>query len=430
MLLDHLRLHTRFRRLRRCGALWFGALAAASMVHAASPTSSFEIVTESHREAAHGVNSGPFATRKVFTYKLKYKGKALSFSAAASTDGSKVEPPETMLDKAYFLDERGESIALVAANGSTFLVTETQGQPVIERLVPTAFQGYQWLDGANGQPAPVSLAAPGSGNEPRSLIEGKLLVLLDNSGIKIGVLDIGRRAFHLLMHPDPAQRLSQESYDDGYRANGAVPGRARALSPGRGQFVMVGTKYVNDKPAVSLLVVDFVRRTHVIVSLDIDATRLNALQKATPQWLDRFYAWTTTADGIERLAPRRPVPMTLWTGFATDRAAESAAYRLQPVAASAPAAFVEYLERTHGAVRLPAKPGETDQTVRIQADTFVVRLYATSQMLVFEPALGLYTESAIAACQTIAAAYDKQLASGAFQSQFTHLDVSNLWAEH
>ena len=123
MLLDHPKLHTQLRRLRRCGALLVSAFAIGGPIHAAVPGGPFEIVTESHRKSAHGPDSGPFATRKVFTYKLKYKGKALSFSAAPSADGSKVEPPQSMLDKAYFLDEPGDSVALVAANGSTFLVT-------------------------------------------------------------------------------------------------------------------------------------------------------------------------------------------------------------------------------------------------------------------------------------------------------------------
>lgn len=286
------------------------------------------------------------------------------------------------------------------------------------------------LDGDGGTPGGLQFEPPqGADKESRQLAEGTLLLLYDNSGIKLGVLDIPKRAFHPLVNADPLLRSSQETYADDHRANGMLPGRARALSPGRSQFVMAATKYEGDKPVISLVVVDFVQGRHKIVALDVDATRLNALQKLTPQWIDRYYAWARAADGTESLAARSPVPRRPWTGYLTDRGAESQAYRLLPVTEGMKETFVAYLESKHGAVRLPPKPGQASLTVQIGADAFDITFYKSNQTLVFEPALGLYKESAIAACRSIAEEFDRQLADGGHQSAFAHLAAADIWAE-
>lgn len=390
----------------------------------------FEIAVESHRESAHGPDMRPFQTRRVFTFKLSHNGKTIAFAATPRTDGGKVGPPVAVLDKAYFVGTAAETTALVATNGDTFLVTESQGLPVVTRLLSAGFKGYQWLDGADGAPGSVVFEpATGAEQESRSLTEGKLLLLYDNSGIKLGVLDIPRRAFHPLVNADPMQRSSQEIYSDDYRANGMVPGRARALSPARSQFVMAGTRYEGDKPAISLIVVDFVQGKHKIVALDGDGMRLNAFQKMTPQWIDRYYTWTLAPDGSEQLSARRPVPKAPWTGFLTDRSVESAAYRLLPVSPDMRDIFISHLEGEHGAVRLQPKPGQISQTLQIGPDKFDVTYYATNHTLVFEPATGLYTESAIAACQSIATGFDQRLKEGANQASFTRFAAGDLWAE-
>lgn len=418
--------------LRYCTVLMAGALSLFGSAHAAGTTSgAFEIITESHRESAHGPDSKPFQTRRVFTFTLKHNGKAIAFTAAPRSDGSKVDAPDAVLDKAYFVGAPTEPVALVATNGSTFLVTDFQGKPVVTRLLASAFKGYQWLDSVGGTPGELHFEPPqGAEKESRNLIEGKLLLLFDNSGIKLGVLDVPGRAFHALVNPDPLLRSSQESYADDYRANGMLPGRARSLSPARNQFVMAATKYEGDKPVMSLIVVDFVQGRHKIVTLDLDATRLNALQKLTPQWIDRYYTWARAPDGTESLAARRPVPKLPWTGFLTDPSVESAAYRLLPVTEDMKSSFVSYLESRHGAVRLPPKSGQTSLTVQIGADKFDITFYASNHTLVFEPMLGLYTESAIAACRSIAAGFDQLLEGGGNQSPFTRLVAADIWAEH
>ena len=386
----------------------------------------FEIVTVSHRESAVGHGMNPFRTRLAYTFRLHHLGKPLAFSAAPLGDGDKTSPPDKVLDRAYFVS--GGNAVLVATSGSSFIVTQAQGLPVITHLATPGFAAYQWLDSPAGHPGPKVYRPAKASDEARLLAGGRLMLLFGVSN-KLGVLDLATLKFHALMNTDPSQQNGMDYYTDGYRDDGGPHGKAREVSPGGTQFVQLATKYVNDQPSHAFVVIDFARNTHALVPLDVNATRLNSFRKLTPQWFSRCYEWSTGKDGNERLSARRSMPAMRWSGYLTDRAAESPQYRLQPVSPTMQAAFIAHLEVLHGAVRLPPKPGQTDITLRIGADAFALKYYDEGQMLTFEPALDSYTESAIAATRAIGEGFEQVLANGSHQSLFTQLTSRDIWAE-
>lgn len=411
--------------LRYCSLL-LSAWALGLPVAAGEVQGPFEIVTVSHRESAVGHGMNPFRTRVAYTFRLHHHGKPLAFSDGSVSESGKTHPPDTVLDRAYFM--QGGSAVLVATRGGSFIVTQAQGLPVITHLATPGFTAHQWLDSASGHPGPKVYRPAKAGDEARVLSGGRLMLLFGISN-KLGVLDVSTLKFHALVNTAPSQHDGMDHYTDGYRDDGGPHGKAREVSPRGTQFVQLATKYVNDQPTHAFVVIDFAKNSHVLVPLDVNATRLNTFRKLTPEWFARHYEWSTGPGGSERLAARRPVPPARWAGYLTERAAESPQYRLQPVSPTMQAAFIAHLEAKHGAVRLPAMPGQTEIRLRIGADAFALRYYAEGQMLTFEPALDSYTERAMAACRDIGEGFEQVLAGGAHETLFTQLASRDIWAE-
>ena len=411
-----------------CSLLVGACTSGPSPTHVKAVQGPFEIATESSRVSAPGPDMHPFRTRLVYTFKLRHLGQTLAFSEAPSPANDKPNPPDTVLEKAYFLP--GSNAVLVATNGSSFIVTQAQGQALVTRVAPQEFAAYQSLDSEAGHPGPKRYNPSNATPESRTLAGGKQLLLFNNGANKLGVLDVASLSFHGLEGTVTSQHNGMDHYSGDFRDDGGPNGRARAVSPSGTQFVQVAVKYVDGKPLNAFVVIDFARKRHAIVPLDVDATRLNSFRKMTPEWLARYYEWTTGQDGVERFAAKRLSAAQPWTGYFTDRRVESAQYRLQPVSADMLGYFIGQLETSYGAVRQPPKPGQLSVTVQIGAESLDLSYYADSQMLTVSPMLGVYTESAIAACEKIATEFDRQLAGGAHQALFTHLASRDIWAEY
>lgn len=434
------------RTLARLGAVLLGPLllgvcgmnGAAHAAGAASPDTGalagpFEILIDSRRVSAPGPDMRPFQTRLAHTFRLRHSGRPVPLDRGdhgVATGRAAVDP---VFDRAYYLDAAQRSV-LVATPGQTFLLHERDGRPVATRLAVEGFTAMQWLDSEAGQPGDKRHPLADLRTETRTLAGGRLLLLYGAMGDKLGVLDTASRVFHPLAFPTPASGPSGAIFADGYRDDGGRSGRVRALSPSRTQFVQLGMKYVGDRRQDALIVVDFVQRSHVVVALDVDATRLNDHRKLTPAWLLRNFDWAASRDsraGSERLVARRGATPAPWTGVLADANVEPAGYRVQPVTPAMQAALLAYLVARHGAVVVPASGAAAagEDRVRIGGDLFDLNYRPDDQVLSFTQALGTYSAEGVLRCSQVGAGFDVLLAGGAHQALFTRLASHQIESE-
>ena len=335
----------------------------------------------------------------VFT--VKHNGR----SAVASAGKEKVE---------QFWDalvlEGGPRPAVVAAVTGVYLITEEAGRPRVETLAPprTDTATLQWLDAAKGQPAaPRVVTIRLRTGEPRTLGGGTLLLLNGEA-----VLDVKTLRAYPVSFSSPGAEL------DGYSGSNE---QVRAVSPGRTQLVVVGSRHENDRYEYALIAADYASGRVYAVPFDRTSTRVQSVWDATPDWFAHSFEWTRRPDGAERITARKSVAPRPWQErFA--RSGGTADYRLEPVGPAMLEEFLRFLERDGGAVI--ARDGADRATATVEG--WPLRVWHRPE----DKSVSLYAEAsrtgstapAHALIEKLGQRFNAALARGRYQHTFTNVD--------
>lgn len=270
-----------------CSAVFtFGSAHAASPPVVAGP---FEIQLVPTRIGAGGypnTTMNPFRTTTISRFRVKHRGKPITVVDGQHTIGEFAD--------AKILDGAPRPTLLVAYAG-VYLLHEDQGQVKVEILAAAGNDPamWQWLDANNGQPGlesgPRLRDATG---EPLTERGGRLLLVNRKR-----VLDIES----LRHYPIVVNAIEQVQAMGGYNASTEV---ARVLSPGRSQFALIGSRYVNNTFEYALVVADYTTGRVYGLPFDRNALRFQSVTDATPPWVGHYFEWTREPGGAERLKPR------------------------------------------------------------------------------------------------------------------------------
>ena len=391
-------------------------------LHAASPDTSdvggFTIETRTRRIGAGGfpnTSANPFAKTTISEYRVLVGGKPLSTAHARREDANTEVEFEETVDT--FWDVRviagAPRPALIAATTGIWLVTLEDDGPRV-RLLAAPRQDlatWQWLDAENGAPgAEKSASVRDSRAEPRTLGGGTLLMLSH-----AGVLDVTTLAYHPL-------RL--DSYEQTQSVNGFGAGQqpVRAVSPGRTQVVLVGSRYVDGFYEYAIVTAELASGKLRHVPFDSNATRFLGAEDATPAWLAHWFEWSRAPDGAERLAPRAHAVAPSWRGRVSEYGPEHMDYKLYPVDARMFDVVEHFLVAELGAQPAPAASDWSDaKTFRVDGkdvtlfrdkDHFGVALFPGHD------ARGLTAPGTAEVVRRIGARFDAVLASGEHEELF------------
>src|SRR5262249_41875608 len=104
---------------------------------------------------------------------------------------------------------------------------------------------------------------------------------------------------------------------------------ARMLSPGRSQFVLVGSRRGASAEEYALVVAEFTTGRVYGLPIAANARRLQAPEDVPPAWSGHYFEWTRDPGAVERLKPRvGVVPLPRLGRFA--RSGPMVDYRLLP----------------------------------------------------------------------------------------------------
>ena len=363
----------------------------------------FEIATVMKRIGAGGfpnTSANPFARTSVTNFTLKYKGKPV---VVESKDGKL----DTFWD-AWFLDGAAQPAVLLALGG-VYLATEERGELKTRVLSEgsTDITSIQWLDSVKGQPAePHDVTIRDARKESRTLSGGKLLLINRDR-----VLDIGTLRSYVVNLYGGASKL------EGFNASNEP---ARALSPGRSQYVLVGSRDRNDQYDYALVCVDFANSRGYAVPFDMAATRVEEPAEVTPDFIGHYFQWTKQADGSERLALKKNATPLPWLGRLINFGGGAVEYRLAPVHPKMMQTFISFLQREFAA-QISA-PGSDPNRAKVTIEDWPFNLWFRPE----KGGLSLYAE--VSATKSTAPAYaiihrigkrfDSELAKGQYQSEF------------
>lgn len=226
-----------------------------------------------------------FARETVSEWIVFHRGAPLRIETESGSVGR--------FDEAWFLDG-GSDPAVLVATGDFFLIREEQGRLAVAPIAEGqggVLATYQWLDAAAGQPGPEqSIGLRDRRRESRVLAGGSLL-LLDAAA----VLDLATRAVHPVRAPllDPVVGRF-----------GVAGEPARALSPDRSQYVLVGSEEIDGRERSVLVVVDYRRDAGIVVPFEREATGFESVWDVTPAWLAQHFDWLADAGGGLRLVAK------------------------------------------------------------------------------------------------------------------------------
>jgi len=229
----------------------------------------------------------PFRRTTISRFRVTYRGKPVTV-----TDGKNTM---SEFSDARILDGASRPALLVSEAG-VYLLHDGQGEAKVEILAPAGDDpvGWQWLDAAGGQPGPeTGPKLRDATGEPLTERGGRLLLVNRKR-----VLDLDS----LRHYPIMVNTTQHVEALGGYNAGNDA---ARILSPGRSQFVVIGSRRGNDAPEeYALVVAEFMTgRVHGL-PLDGKALRLQSRADATPAWIGRYFEWTREPSGVERLKAR------------------------------------------------------------------------------------------------------------------------------
>ena len=382
----------------------FGFFAKAHAADAERFTSGpFEIATVMKRIGAGGfpnTSANPFARTSVTNFTLKHKGKPVIINSK----GGKLD---SFWD-AWFLDGAAQPAVLLAIGG-VYLVTDERGELKTQALSSgsTDTASIQLLDAVNGQPAePHDVTIRDARGKSHHLSGGKLLLINRDR-----VLDISKLRSYVVNLYDGASKL------DNFDASNEP---ARALSPGKSQYVLVGERQRNDRYEYALLCVDFANNRGYVVPFDMATLRIESAAEVAPILISHYFQWTKQADGSERLAPKKNVTPLPWLGRLKNFGGGAVEYHLTPVQPKMMQTFIGFLQWEFAA--RPDNSVSDPNRAKIMIEDWPFNLW-------FHPESGdlsLYAE--VSSTKSTAPAYelikrigkrfDSDLAKGQYQAEF------------
>jgi hypothetical protein len=390
-------------------ALWSlcSAVVTFGSAHAASPpvvAGPFEIQLVPTRIGAGGfpnTTMNPFRTTTISQFRIKHRGKPVTV----------VDSQHTI---AEFADVRildgASRPALLLSYAGIYLVYEDQGQPKVEILASAANDAtsWQWLDAKDGQPGPEKgPKVRDATGEPLTERGGRLLLVNRKR-----VLDI-----EALRHYPIAIR---EEAAGGYNAGNDV---VHMLSPGRSQFVLIGSRNVNNAFEYALVVADYTTGRVYGLPFERNALRFQSVADATPAWISHYFEWTREPGGAERLKPRAGVKPLPWLGRFARFSGAMVDYRLVPTQPAMYDAFLSFLRTEYGARdATPSGSPDGPQSKTLAVDGQVLRVWYRADerapSLYAEQGLGPPPNNAYALIEKIGARFNETLARGQHQNLF------------
>ncbi len=179
--------------------------------------------------------------------------------------------------------------ALLLMETGAFLLTETNGQPLVLELAPrlSARTQWQWLDAPQGQPGPLAIVGLAHREgQPRELSGGRWLSVYAKAVLDVKTLAAHRYTLNSTAVLDQLQRY--------YAAEKPM----LAFSPEGTQFVVKGER---DRPGEpdpnklkfehALVAFDFARQTGMVLPIDLAAWRLQGPQDIDAAFARKVVAW-------------------------------------------------------------------------------------------------------------------------------------------
>jgi hypothetical protein len=348
----------------------------------------------------------PFRTITISKFRVIYRGKPVTVVDGKGTisDFSDVR----------ILDEASRPALLVSEAGA-YLLRDEQGQVKIEVLAPAGDDPvrWQWLDAGGGQPGPE--AAPrlrDATGEPLTEHDGRLLLVSRKR-----VLDVES----LRHYPITVNTTEHVQAMGGYNAGNDA---ARMLSPGRSQFVLVGSRQgAGSADEYALVVAEFTTGRVYGLPIDDRTLRLQSPADVTAAWIVHYFEWTREPGGTERLKPRVGVtPMPRLGRFA--RSGPMVDYRLVPTRLAMYETFLAFLRTQYhardAAPAVSSGDGPGSRTLVIEGHVLHVwyRAEDRTTSLYADLGTGALPTAAYALIEQIGARFNEALARGQNQDLF------------
>lgn len=217
----------------------------------------------------------PAKDRPVSTFSIVWHGKRIS-------EGNRV----------FTLTDAQQPALIIYTAGVFQLIKEEQGQPVLQILNGpiNRVSALQWLDADKGQPGrALEVWGKGDWRGESLAFSGGLLLLINAST----VLDVQT------LQSWPVDRDGNRAAANGFDAS--YP--AYALSPGRTQIVLYGSRGRGDEYEDALFVLEFARNSEYAVPFDRSGTLFNSTKSLTQDWLAKYFVWSDEG-GHERIRAR------------------------------------------------------------------------------------------------------------------------------
>ena len=400
---------TAFRALSSlCSAVF-----AVGSSHAASPpivAGPFEVQLVPTRIGASGfpnITMNPFQKTTISMFRVRHRGKPVTVVDGQNTIRE--------FSDVRILDEAPHPTLLLVAAGA-YLLHKEQGLVKIDILAPAGNNPvqWQWLDVNGGQPGPeTGPRLRDATGEPLTERGGRLLLVSRRR-----VLDV-----HSLRHyPIVVNTTEHIEAMGGYNAGNDA---ARALSPGRSQFVVVGSRRGStESEEYALVMAEFATGRVYGLPLDGKALRLQSMADVTPPWIGHYFEWTREPGGVERLKLRLGVTPLPRLGRFVRFSAPTLDYRLAPTALAMYDAFLAFLRAQYGAQDTTPSGGSGDgprsKTLAIDGHVLQVWYRADDRTtsLYAELGPGPVTTDVYTLIEKIGTRFNEALAHGEHQDLF------------
>ena len=327
-----------------CSAvLTVGPAQAASPPIVAGP---FEVQLVPTRIGASGfpnTTMNPFRKTTISMFRVRHRGKPVTV-----VDGQNIIGEFSDIR----ILEGAPQPALLVAHAGVYLLRDEQGQVKIDILAPAGNDPvqWQWLDSNDGQPGPETGPRLRDATGESLTERGGRLMLVNRKR----VLDVGS----LRHYPIVSNTTERIEATGGYNA-GTDP--ARALSPGRSQFVVIGSRRGSTAAEeYALVVAEFATGRVYGLPLDGRALRLQSPADVTPAWIGHYFEWTREPGGVERLKPRLGVTPLPRLGRFARFSAPMLDYRLVPTVPAMYDALLAFLRAQYGARDATQSTGSGD----------------------------------------------------------------------
>jgi hypothetical protein len=249
--------------------------------------------------SAHGKSVGnsalflrtgnPFGSQSMREYEVRWNGRPVELPVIGKRFWQVLHLPDA------------PQPALLVANGPRLhLVTENGGRLEVHPLAPeSGSAALQWLDSADGQPAPPlgAMARDRADATPRTTLAGGRWLYLNNRLL----LDV-----HTLTRV-PVEPWLDQGQGEKLISMNASNSPAMALSPGRTRFVLRGQGQDQARGGERfemLMLIDMATGKPTALRLDRERTPYAEPAAIDAAWIATHLQWSRGPDGRERLQPR------------------------------------------------------------------------------------------------------------------------------